>query len=152
MQILHVLETQSFTNVRHSLTSWHRTIPSVTSYKQYSDHTNDPPWMAKHQNVIKVNDNTGIKQIKNNLIYHPLKHTWGIHKPKWYKKVLKHTISTRKNYFVSFFLAIGTWKYPSLRPKCEKHVCFLTRKVAPQYVEIGWSLKLCFFPKHDNQQ
>ena len=27
----------------------------------------------------------------------------------------------------------------------------LTRKVAPQYMEVGRSLELCFYSKHDNQ-
>ena len=61
--------------------------------------------MAKHKNIIKVNDNTGIKLIKRNLIYYPLKYTWGIHKPKWHNRVLKCTIPTRKNRFVYIFFS-----------------------------------------------
>ena len=59
---------------------------------------------AEYQNTIKVNYNARIKSIKNNLIDHPLKCTWGIHKPKWHNKVLKSTIPTRKSNFVYIFI------------------------------------------------
>ena len=44
--------------------------------------------MAKYQNIIKTNENIEIKLIRKSLIHYPLKYTWGIHKTKWYNKVL----------------------------------------------------------------
>ena len=67
---------------------------------------------AKHQNIIKINNNTRIKLIKKNLIHYPLKCTWGIHKPKWHNKVLKCTIPTRKNCFVYIFFGNRDMEIP----------------------------------------
>ena len=42
-------------------------------------------YIAKHQNAIKVNNNTGIKLIKKCLIYYPIKYNWGIDSPNGIK-------------------------------------------------------------------
>ena len=68
---------------------------------------------AEHQNIVKINDKTGIKLIKNNLIYHPLKYTWGICKLQWHNKVLKCIVPTRqKNRFMFIFFGNGDMEIP----------------------------------------
>ena len=68
--------------------------------------------IAELQNVIRVNNNTGIKQIKKNLIPYPLKYTWATYKPNLHNEELKCTIPTRKNYLVYIFFSNKDMEIP----------------------------------------